>query len=255
MRRTKRFVNQLVDLSFPFTLFVALGVICFAPSTEAALLKDASTAKTPEVVKIDPASVTPGSQVVVKVTGKNFASQARVSFSNPGILVLATTVRKSTEIEVKIRVAADAPIGNTGLFVVNPDDNEVEAAFKVEEANTSSVASGSSSKAKGSAANAPAQQFEVINLGDGLSILQNPGKPSGILKLAKGKLEYREGGKVVFAAKASDVKEIAPNVFLGINTGTFHILLNSGKSYNFMAASLRPADSESIVQALVHALH
>jgi cellobiose-specific phosphotransferase system component IIA len=39
-----------------------------------------------------------------------------------------------------------------------------------------------------------------------------------------------------------------------VNTGTFHIILNSGQAHNFIAASLRPADSQSIIDALRKAL-
>jgi len=59
-----------------------------------------------------------------------------------------------------------------------------------------------------------------------------------------------EAGKEIFSAAAPDIKEIGLNTFLGVNTGTFHVILNSGKTYNFIAASLRPADGQSMVDAL-----
>ena len=71
--------------------------------------------------------------------------------------------------------------------------------------------------------------------------------------MGPGKLKYLEAGKEVFSAAAADIKEIGLNTFLGVNTGTFHIILNSGKTFNFIAASLRPADSQSIVDALERA--
>jgi len=95
----------------------------------------------------------------------------------------------------------------------------------------------------------------VFNLGEGISILQNPAKSKGTLTLTGNKLTYNEEGKEVFSAAAAEVKEIEVNSVLGVNTGTFHIMLNSGKTYNFIAASLRPPDSEAMVSTLQSALH
>src|SRR2546422_6713102 len=39
----------------------------------------------------------------LKIKGKNFAPGAKVSFSNPGIRVLETTVQKSTELAARIQ--------------------------------------------------------------------------------------------------------------------------------------------------------
>jgi len=91
----------------------------------------ASPPGSPEVASVEPSSVTPGSLIGLKIKGKNFASGAKVSFSNPGIRVLETTVQKSTEIAARIQVASDAATGACSLFVVNPDDSEVENPFRV----------------------------------------------------------------------------------------------------------------------------
>ena len=202
----------------------------------------------PVVTKVDPARVEPGSKKSVKVTGKNFQDGAKVAFSNPGIRVLGTEFKKSTQLIAQVEVAPNASTGRTSLFVINPDESEVEAGFE--------VAGGSSAKsgAAAASASAPARQFSVYNLGDAVSIFQDPGKAKGQLAVEGGKLQYQQDGKVVFTAKPGDIQEIAPNVFFGLNTGTFHIILNSGKTYNFVSSSLMPADTHSMIESLRGAL-
>lgn len=199
----------------------------------------------PVVKKVEPAIVKAGSKKSIKVTGKNFKEGAKVAFSNPGIRVLGTEFKKSTQLVAQIEVASNAPTGKTSLFVINPDDSEVETGFEV---------GGGNSAKSGAAANAPTQQFSVYNLGDATSIFQNPGKAKGQLVVEGGKLRYEQDGKAVFTAKPGDIQEIAPNVFFGLDTGTFHIILNSGKTYNFVSSSLAPADTNSIMESLRSAL-
>lgn len=205
-----------------------------------------SSPNAPVVTKVDPAQAAPGSKQSVKVTGKNFKDGAKVAFSNPGIRVLGTDFKKSTQLIAQIEVAPNAPAGKTGLFVINPDESEVETSFE--------VGGGSSSKSGTAKASAQAQHFSVYNLGDAMTIFRNAGQAKGQLTVEGGQLQYEQDGKVVFTAKASDVQEIAPNVFFGLNTGTFHIILNSGKTYNFVSSSLTPADTNSIIQSLHNAL-
>lgn len=207
-----------------------------------------ASANAPIVTKVDPAKVEPGSKYNIKVTGKNFKDGAKVAFSNPGIRVLGTDFKKSTELVAQVEVAPNAPTGKSSLFVINPDDSEVEATFEVE--GGSPAKSGTTA----STTNAQTQQFSVYNLGDATSIFQNPGKAKGELVVAGGQLKYEQDGKVLFTAKPADIQEIAPNVFFGLNTGTFHIILNSGKSYNFVSTSLAPADTNSIMESLRQAL-
>ena len=207
-----------------------------------------SESSTPEVTSVAPPRAAPRSQASLKITGKNFSQGAKVSFLNPGIRVLETTASATTELTVRIQIAADAPTGKTSLFVVNPDDKEAEAPFE--------VAGGT---AKAAAVSEPAssagQRFDVYNLGDVASLLQSHNKTKGTLLVTGQKLTYEESGKEVFSTPLSDIKEVDANVILGLNTGTFHIILTSGKTYNFIAGSLRPADSQSIVDSLRKAIH
>ncbi len=210
----------------------------------------------PEVTGVDPARAVRGEVLSVKITGTHFVRGAKVAFSNPGILVKETDVTKSTALTAQIQVAPDAPTGRTGLFVVNPDDREAEAAFEVLEGNPATPPSQKPTNAPATDRAASAtQRFEVFNLGEGISILQNLDKHKGTLALAAGKLKYEEGGKEVFSVGTGDIKEVEMNIILGVNTGTFHVILNSAKTLNFVAASLRPADSQAIVDSLRRALH
>jgi hypothetical protein len=166
----------------------------------------------------------------------------------------------------RIQVAADAATGTTGMFVVNPDDTEAEVTFEVTGEATSTKASGASSaaptaKPAGKAAAKPAAksagqtlQFDVISLSDVGNILQSRSNPKGTLSLASGKLRFEESGKEVFSVPVAEIKEVGENLILGVNTGTFHIVLASGQTYNFVAGSLRPADSKSIMESLQSAL-
>lgn len=207
---------------------------------------------TPEVTALAPARAEVGSQVSVKVTGKNFDKQAKVSSSSPGIRVLETKVKKPTELTARLQVAPDAPAGPTSLYVVNPDGRGAEAVLELASGGETKAAPPAAQPGAESAA-AP-QRFEVYNLGDVVSILQSPNKPKGTLSLAAGKLRFEEGGQEVFSVTVADVKEIEPNVILGVNTGTFHIVVKSGQTYNFVAATLRPADNQMIVDSLRRAL-
>lgn len=245
-----------------------------APASQAANAPEETTSGSgsPEVTSIEPASATPGSQLAVKVKGKNFAQGARASFSNPSIRVLSNKVEKSSQLAVDIQVAPDAAAGAGSVFVVNPDDSEAEAHFDIKAgspvvtatsgesqtaATTTSTAgttSGSTTASTSGAQKSGGQQFEVFSLGNLKGILGGGSQTKGTLTLSSGKLKYTEGDQQVFAATRKDVKEIGANAFLGVNTGTFHIILNSGKTYNFIASSLRPADSQSIVDALLKAL-
>lgn len=80
-------------------------------------------------------------------------------------------------------------------------------------------------------------------------------KIEGTLIVTGQKLTYEEGGKEVFSTPLSKIREIGTNVIFGLNTGTFHINLTSGKTYNFIAGSLRAGDSQSIIASLRKAIH
>ena len=85
----------------------------------------------PEVTTIEPPRVGLGFDMDLKITGKNFVQGAKVSFANPGIRVMGITSPSSTELTVHIKVARDAAPGVASLYVINPDDREVEAPFEV----------------------------------------------------------------------------------------------------------------------------
>src|SRR5205823_6076000 len=131
-------------------VFTSLGFVMFlswAPSgrlilearpvvlhyAEPSLTSQPAGQRAPQVSAIEPSSAGRGSLMTLKVKGKNFAPGSTVSFSNPGIQVLDITKRKDGELSVRIQIAADAPTGTTSVYVVNPDDTEVEAQFRVTE--------------------------------------------------------------------------------------------------------------------------
>jgi len=209
---------------------------------------------TPEVTTVEPQRASPGSEVTLKIAGKNFAQGATVAFSNPGICVDETKVLSETEVTVFMKVAEDAPTGPTGLFVVNPDETETEFPFEVVR---DSSEPGATTQAETAAAGESAPEslrFDVLNLGEGIDIFQNVNKPRGTLTVEGGKVKYEEAGEEVFSVAPGDIKEVDVNTVLGVNTGTFHVTLESGKTFNFVPASLRPAETPSIIEALRGAL-
>jgi len=216
--------------------------------------RKATAAGQPEVISIDPPRATTGSQTGVKVTGKNFASGVKVAFSNPGIRVQKTDFASATELTTYIQVAPDASPGRTSLFIVNPDDREAETAFEVVSGGPATPAPPAKVSPVAGPAGGAAQRFEVYNLGEGTNIFQTLNKPKGALSVVTGKLRYEEGGQEVFSAAPADIKEMGVTSIAGFSTGTFHVTLNSGKTYNFVAMSLRPADSQAIVESLHSAL-
>ncbi len=223
----------------------------------------------PEVTQVKPAQVARGSHVTLEVKGKNFAPGVRVSFSNPGIHVQRVS-GSGHSLKVEIEVAADAEPGSSGLFVINPDESETEASLEVisESVTASSAPASAPSSASASAGSGhqgggeagtshgqkKGQQFEVYNLGEVAAMIQTRNAVKGILSLTKQTLTYEENGQQIFSVKLQDIREVAVNSMLGVNTGTFHIILASGKRYNFVAASLRPADGQAIVDSLRRAL-
>jgi predicted RNA-binding protein YlxR (DUF448 family) len=230
-----------------------------APAAPTAEIQPSEPA-TPEVAAVEPARAARGSQASLKISGKNFVAGTKVAFANPGIRVLETQVAKASELVTRIQIAPDAPTGTSGLFVINPDDREAEAPFEVAEGGASVAPAPPATTAGPAATAAPAPEqgeslrFAVISLGDVTSILQTRNLPKGTLTVAGGELKYEEAGKEVFALPLGEIKEIDITTFVGVNTGTFHIILNSGKTYNFAAASLRPADNQAIVDSLRRAL-
>lgn len=218
-----------------------------APSNPAAEVGP-SESVTPEVMSVDPPRAAPGSKTSLDITGKDFAQGAKVSFANSGILVLETTVSKATRVTVRIQIAADAPAGKTSLFVVNPDDSEAEAPFEVTGGTTKGPAGSEPASSSG-------QHFDVYNLGNVASVFQSHNMTKGTLIVTGKKLTYEESGKEVFSTLLSDVKEVDANVILGLNSGTFHIILTSGKTYHFVPTTLRPADNQSIIDSLRKAIH
>ena len=221
---------------------------------QAAHEQAAGKAERPEVTSVDPQHASPGAEVALKIKGKNFASGATVAFSNPGIRVSETRVRSDKEITVSMKLSEDAPSGPTGLFVVNPDDSETEFPFTVSKEVSEPAASRQATPAASQPAADHALSFEVLNLGEGINIFQSANKPKGTLSVAGGKIKYEEAGKEIFSAAPAEIADLSMNVILGVNTGTFHLALKSDKTFNFVPASLRPAETSSIVEALRNAL-
>ncbi len=221
-------------------------------------------AGTPEVSKVDPPGAGRGGGATLKITGKSFVQGVKVAFANPGIQVLDTEFSKSTELTVNLTITADAATGTASLFVVNPDDREAEAQFEVTTATPGKIPTitgrdtpkqpSTSGGAGTTTTTAADQTFSVFSLANAMSIFQTAGKTKGSLIISGKTLKYQEGGKDVFSVPLSDVQEVQENIVFGVSSGTFHIILKSGKMYQFISSALRPADTQKIITALQAAI-
>jgi hypothetical protein len=203
------------------------------------------------VKTIEPSHAGPGNDVDLKITGKNFVQGAKVSFANSGIRTMGVTVTSSTELTAHIKVARDAKAGTASMFVINPDDLEAEVPFEVTGANTPPPAAPPSPGTPPAPVSADTQRYDAFHLGNPAEVFETHGKVKGSLVVTSGTIQYQEGGKTLVNISLSEVKEIKTS---SIATATFHITLNSGKTYHFAPGSLRPADARSLVDSLRKAL-
>lgn len=228
---------------------------------------------TPQIREVKPNQIAAGSEVKIAVQGQNFSSGAYVSCSDPQVHVVSSRRVSPTQLEANLAVRKKAPPGVVTLYVSNPASTVSETSFTILEAapepapplppSPSSEPPPPSEKPATAKAHgdqtspissAAEQTFSVYNLGEAVSILQSAGQTKATLTVSGGKLKCVEGGKEVFSAALADVKEVDENSIFGVKTGTFHILLNSSKTYNFIASSLQPTDTQAIVAALQAAI-
>jgi hypothetical protein len=134
------------------------------------------------------------------------------------------------------------------LYVINPDDQEGAAPFEVTGKGPAPPATPATPGA------AATQRYEAFHLGNPLEALQAHGKVKGALVVSAGKLRYEEGNKILFNVALREVKEVEINTIGGFNTGTFHVILTSGKTYHFAPGSLHAGDNQIMVGALRKAL-
>jgi hypothetical protein len=205
----------------------------------------------PQVTTVEPAQVAPGFNLDLKVTGKNFAPGAKVSFANPGVRVLKITTLSDTELSVHIKVTFDATPGVASLFVVNPDDSEVEIPFEVVAKGAIKPPAPLAPASPAAPGSPDAQRYSAFHLGSPAEAFQVHGKVKGALVVSAGTIQYQEDGKTLINIAVGDVEEIKTSA---VATSTFHITLSSGKVYHFAPGSLRPADARSLVDSLRAAL-
>lgn len=205
----------------------------------------------PEVTTIEPPRVGLGFDMDLKITGKNFVQGAKVSFANPGIRVMGITSPSTTELTVHIKVARDAAPGVASMYVINPDDREVETPFEVTGKGAPTPSTPPSPASPSTPGSAEARRYDAFHLGSPAEIFQVHGKVKGALVVSSGTIQYQEDGKTLLNISLSDIKEIKTS---SVATATFHITLTSGKTFHFAPGSLRPSDCRNLVDSLRKAL-
>jgi len=264
-----------------FLTFAALGSSFRLAAGISQAETEVSPEATPEISQVKPNQAAVAGEVTFTIAGRNFSRGVYVSFTNPALHVVSTRRISATQLEARLAIGSKAAAGPVSLFVSNPASSVAEAPFTISgapapaapkaeiaptEPGMPEVAGGSpaapptpapalaTTPTPAATAGSATQRFQVYNLGDVVSILQSANKPKGTLAVSGGKLSYQEGDKEVFSVALGEVKEIDVNTLLGVTTGTFHVILNAGTTYNFVAASLRPAETQSIVDSLRRAL-
>ena len=227
-------------------------VVCAASGTGEAIQEtQPSDVGTPEVTAVDPPRAAQGSALLLKVTGRNFGKGAKISFANTDIRVMETNDLSPTELTARIQVAPKAATGTTSLYVTNPNYRQAELPFEVTGTSTTKT---TAAPTTASGTQTPSDlRFEVVHI-SGKKIL-TPTKLKGILTYSKGKLRFEESGQEIFALTPADIKEIDLNMVLGVSAGSFHVMLNTGKKYDFVAGSMKAAETKSIADSLKRAVH
>jgi hypothetical protein len=205
----------------------------------------------PEVTTVAPSRVGPGFDVDLTITGKNFVQGAKVSFANPAIRVIGVTSPSSTELTVHIKVAGDATPGVASLYVINPDDREVEAPFEVAAKGTVAPPTPPSPGSPATPATSDTQRYDAFHLGSPAEALKVHGKVKGSLVVSSGTIQYQEDGQTLINISMGEIKEIKIS---SVVPDTFHITLTSGKTYHFAPGSLRASDARDLVDSLRKAL-
>ena len=202
------------------------------------------------MTKVIPPRADQGSDEDLTITGKNFVEGAKVSFANSGVRALSVAFTSSTQLIVRIRVAGDASVGTASLFVINPDENEAEAAFEI----TAKGATLTTTTPKPGSPTAPVapvtQRFDAYhNLGNPTELFHARGKIKGTLILSSGTVSYEEDNKTLINISLSEIEEVktAP-------MGGFEIKVSSGKTFHFTAASLKSSDAKIIVESIRKAM-
>jgi hypothetical protein len=209
-----------------------------------------ATPSGPGVTTIEPPRVGLGFDMDLKITGVNFVPGTKVSFANPGIRVMSVTCPSSTELTVHIKVARDASPGVASLYVINPDDREVEAPFEVM-AKAAAPLAPPSPASPPTAVSTDTQRYEAFHLGNPAEIIEVHGRVKGALVVSDGTIKYQEDGKTLINISLSEIKEIKTS---SVATATFHISTTSGKTFHFAPGSLRPSDARDLVDSLRKAL-
>ena len=250
--------GELIARKRWFILFLMIGlmalvanvpVLCAASGAGKAIQEtQPSDVGTPEVTAVDPPRAAQGSALLLKITGRKFGKGAKISFANTDIRVMETNDLSPTELTARIQVAPKAAAGTTSLYVTNPNYRQAELPFEVTGTSTTrTTATPATSTTPGEL------RFEVIHI-KGKNLL-TPSKIKGTLTWSKGKLRLEESGQEIFTLTPADIKEIDMNLVLGVSANSFHIILTTGKKFDFWAASLKPAETKSIADSLKHAVH
>ena len=251
MKRTIIFAFALLFMAAAFGVMWAQETTPASPATET----QPSTSDTPEITAVDPPRAARGTKVDMKISGKNFATGARVDFASQGISVERTEVVSADEIKARVNVAGFATLGTASVFVTNPNQKQAEAPFEVFESSAPQPETQTTTTtAPAGPASAPSPlQFKLIHNVGGLKLL-NPKKPKGTLSVENGILQFEEKGKELLKAPLADVKEVEVNKVAGVATASFHVILKSGQRWDFYPSSLKRSECAFIAGALQNAL-
>lgn len=186
------------------------------------------------------------------ITGKGFADGAKVSFSNSGVRALRVAFTSSSQLIVRIRVAGDAPIGTASLFVINPDEDEAEAAFEVTAKGAELTTTPPKPGSPTPTVTPVTQRFDAFHYtGNPTEFFHVHGKVKGSLTLSSGTVSFEEDNKTIVNISLSEIEEVKT---VSIPMGGFDIKVSNGKTFHFGAASLKSSDGKIIVESIRKAM-
>src|SRR5262245_7655371 len=111
----------LVTLSDCTRYYVAIKAYDASGNQSAAFSNEVTGHPSTAITQVSPASVERGSSLTVTVSGANFGAGVSVSFSDPKITVLSTTLVSCNQMRAEIAIAPDAVLGAVAVDVTNTD--------------------------------------------------------------------------------------------------------------------------------------
>ncbi|MBI4164222.1 MAG: hypothetical protein HY508_00635 [Acidobacteria bacterium] len=217
------------------------------------------TAKTPQgptpvVTSITPASVPPGWEGQVALTGTNFAKnmKLRLDCNYQSLKIKTFTVESTERAVLDVKVPPEMEESKCVMVLEVPPAPVSETAPTAQGTPQIVQVTGPSLSISESSGLAKALKACFLVEGDipAMQLMQNlaqamqsMGNDECKLMVSADSIKYSNKGKVVLDTPASAVKVVEPVLVFGNPSGMFRIGLSSGKFYNFFSSESQGSDN------------